>query len=555
MMTVSEAERARRVAQKGRSASFCATGQIPLTLGGAHSSSDIRDTGFQLPQVFDFMQAANGAAAAQYSPQTRLKASSSHSTARRSQSCRVQGSRPPRVNRRYETPPGSAGRLDQNHPQQQQQQLQLHQEQQQQLHELQQLQQEIECKFFVDVQGTPPTGRRDLENGSYNPFLKKVGSCGRLVTLTPDDESEGSPTLRRSASARRPPRAGSPTQSPNSARSSKPSSVKGKAPIRRGGTPTSNSTKRAPHSGYLEVRTSAGSSEGLDPDAYLLRNFQTTNKGIVNRGDSFRRRRSRSNSIQPPFDGATLPSLPPQMQDIASVPGSPEFSSDEKDSTTEHFRMVVVGATGVGKTALMNQFRTSECINAYDCTSGEETEETVSIVLNNIESEIVFVNATTPRELQDEMQRVQLANGWLVVYSVTDKASFQRAADDLSKLQSSNILKGRAAILVGNKCELVRSRSVSYEDGRDLAISYGAKFMEISVGMNHKCDDLLVGILHQLRLKDEASKSESTSEEKEKAPWTRNRSLMRASMKAKRLVNRIIGKSDSKHRQCEDFLN
>ena len=40
-------------------------------------------------------------------------------------------------------------------------------------------------------------------------------------------------------------------------------------------------------------------------------------------------------------------------------------------------------------------------------------------------------------------------------------------------------------------------------DGRDLAISYGAKFMEISVGMNLKCDELLVGILHQLRLKED----------------------------------------------------
>lgn len=27
--------------------------------------------------------------------------------------------------------------------------------------------------------------------------------------------------------------------------------------------------------------------------------------------------------------------------------------------------------------------------------------------------------------------------------------------------------------------------------------------MEISVGMNHKCDDLLVGIMHQLRMKEE----------------------------------------------------
>lgn len=35
------------------------------------------------------------------------------------------------------------------------------------------------------------------------------------------------------------------------------------------------------------------------------------------------------------------------------------------------FRMAILGATGVGKTALIHQFRTSECINAYDCNASK----------------------------------------------------------------------------------------------------------------------------------------------------------------------------------------
>ena len=81
----------------------------------------------------------------------------------------------------------------------------------------------------------------------------------------------------------------------------------------------------------------------------------------------------------------------------------------------------------------------------------------------------------------------------------------------------------------------------SITDGRDLAISFNAKFIEISVGMNHKCDDLLVGSLRQLRLKHQASGEDNG---KEHVPWTKNRSLMRASMKAKRVMNKIMGKSD-----------
>lgn len=44
--------------------------------------------------------------------------------------------------------------------------------------------------------------------------------------------------------------------------------------------------------------------------------------------------------------------------------------------------------------------------------------------------------------------------------------------------------------------------------------------MEISVGMNHKCDDLLVGILNQLRLKGEVEVNNEEEAPKEKS-WTR----------------------------------
>lgn len=40
-------------------------------------------------------------------------------------------------------------------------------------------------------------------------------------------------------------------------------------------------------------------------------------------------------------------------------------------------------------------------------------------------------------------------------------------------------------------------------DGKCLACTYRAKFVEVSVGINHNVDELLVGILQQIRLKKE----------------------------------------------------
>lgn len=47
------------------------------------------------------------------------------------------------------------------------------------------------------------------------------------------------------------------------------------------------------------------------------------------------------------------------------------------------------------------------------------------------------------------------------MYSVIDKASFQRAEDELSRLQDFDLLRSRPAILVANKVDLARSRAVS----------------------------------------------------------------------------------------------
>lgn len=70
--------------------------------------------------------------------------------------------------------------------------------------------------------------------------------------------------------------------------------------------------------------------------------------GVVNRGDSFRRRRSRSNSL--------APVSPMQAAEDLMVPSGPE----------ETFKVLMLGGAEVGKAALLAQFKTSECINAYD---------------------------------------------------------------------------------------------------------------------------------------------------------------------------------------------
>lgn len=63
--------------------------------------------------------------------------------------------------------------------------------------------------------------------------------------------------------------------------------------------------------------------------------------------------------------------------------------------------------------------------------------------------------------MQTEFEKMPLPDAFVVMYSVIDKASFQRAEEYLARLHDQDLLRGRPAILVGNKVDLVRSRVVS----------------------------------------------------------------------------------------------
>ena len=60
---------------------------------------------------------------------------------------------------------------------------------------------------------------------------------------------------------------------------------------------------------------------------------------------------------------------------------------------------------------------------------------------------------------------------------------------------------------VGNKVDLERSRQVATTEGKELARSYDAKFIETSAGLEHNVDELLVGVLKQILLRQDTEQN------------------------------------------------
>ncbi|KAL5288229.1 hypothetical protein ACFFRR_008838 [Megaselia abdita] len=274
-------------------------------------------------------------------------------------------------------------------------------------------------------------------------------------------------------------------------------------------------------------------SDPEDHDVDRLRTFNTSKGVIINRGDSFRRRRSRSNSLAP-------------VNPVNLYQKAKEQNHSTNHVQVENYIVQMLGSVGVGKAALVEQFKTSDCINAYDGPETDEMEQTVSIILNGIESELKFLTEKT-----DKKEELAKAHAFLVVYSVIDKSSFTNAEKILSDLHEMELLRTRPVILVGNKIDLARSRAVSTQDGKCVACTFRAKFIEVSVGINHNCDELLAGTLTQIQLKKEHNLIQGSRENS--ASWYKSRGVVRASMKARQMITWILGKEDSKFRNCENL--
>lgn len=59
----------------------------------------------------------------------------------------------------------------------------------------------------------------------------------------------------------------------------------------------------------------------------------------------------------------------------------------------------------------------------------------------------------------------------------------------------------RIPVFHGIRCNHLTTYFVKFSEGKQMATQYDCKFIETSVGINHNVDELLVGLLSQIRLK------------------------------------------------------
>uniref|UniRef100_A0A665WFZ7 GTP-binding protein n=1 Tax=Echeneis naucrates TaxID=173247 RepID=A0A665WFZ7_ECHNA len=219
----------------------------------------------------------------------------------------------------------------------------------------------------------------------------------------------------------------------------------------------------------------------------------------------------------------------------AAEPGSP-------------YRVVLLGASGVGKTAFASIFAgAADSMDSDDCELYEMCE-------NMIEVDGEPASVTLLDTWDAEECYMQTGDAFLLLYSITDRASFLRASELRITLRRFRPAQHTPIILVGNKCDLVRRREVSVSEGRACAAVFDCKFIETSAAMEHNVWEAFHGIVRQLRLRRDSKEAN-----KRRKYTNSNRRRESLPMKAKRFLDKVVAKNNPsvafwlKSKSCHDL--
>ncbi|XP_016073946.1 PREDICTED: GTPase ERas, partial [Miniopterus natalensis] len=169
------------------------------------------------------------------------------------------------------------------------------------------------------------------------------------------------------------------------------------------------------------------------------------------------------------------------------------------------YKAVVVGASGVGKSALTIQLNHQCFVEDHDPTIQDSYWKEVTLdhggyILNVLDT----AGQATHKALRD--QCLAAGDGVLGVFALDDPSS-------LTQLQQMRATWGphytRPLVLVGNKCDLVTTAGDAHAAAIALAKSWGAPFVETSAKTRQGVEEAFSLLIHEIQKVQEAMAKEA----------------------------------------------
>ncbi|RLV89842.1 GTP-binding protein rhb1 [Spathaspora sp. JA1] len=160
-------------------------------------------------------------------------------------------------------------------------------------------------------------------------------------------------------------------------------------------------------------------------------------------------------------------------------------------------KIAVVGSRSVGKSSMTVRFVEDHFVESYYPTI--ENQFSKNIKYNNQDYAIEILDTAGQDEfsIMNEKHLVGI-HGYLLVYSVTSRQSFELIEFIRDKILNSIGNEDLPMILVGNKCDLNLQRQVATKEGQELADKFKCKFVETSVKDNVNVNIAFEGLIDDI---------------------------------------------------------
>ena len=152
---------------------------------------------------------------------------------------------------------------------------------------------------------------------------------------------------------------------------------------------------------------------------------------------------------------------------------------NEDVENVEFIKIMTLGNTKVGKTNFILKYTEDKFEESHISTIGLDFKIKKVEINNKHYQLLLFDTAGQERYKSIALNVIKDAHGILLMYDITDKATFDSIPD---WIQSIKDLKGDdfPLILLGNKIDLEEERNISKEEGQKFADKIGIQFFETS---------------------------------------------------------------------------
>lgn len=174
-----------------------------------------------------------------------------------------------------------------------------------------------------------------------------------------------------------------------------------------------------------------------------------------------------------------------------------DFDNDMNVVTPKKRKIIILGPPSVGKSAIITRFKDNIFFDYYEPTIQTTTKKGVVFKNEPMELEIIDIDGQTEYTIFSYSRFSYGIHGYIFVYSIDNRNSFETVKIIHSKLLGI-LSKTTPQILVGNKCDLINNRKISYEEGKNLANEFNCAFIECSAKTNFNIQKLFYSILVEI---------------------------------------------------------